>query len=57
MSIIGNRKEQSEILEMLEVPLLYGSLSDQSLTSPEEEINQPRRAGRLTFQTFISVAS
>jgi len=37
---------------MPEVPLLYGSPSDQSLTSPDEWINQLREAGRFNVSNL-----
>jgi len=52
MNVVGNCKKQSETLEMPEVPLLYGSPSDRSLTSPEEWINQLRKAGKLNVSNL-----
>ena len=52
MSIIENNEKECETLNMPEIPLLYGSPSDQSLTSPEDWINQYRKAGRLNVSNL-----
>jgi len=52
MSIIGDHEKQCETLKMPEVPLLYGSPSDRSLTSPENWINQLRKAGRFNVSNL-----
>ena len=52
MGIIRHCKKEFETLEMPRVPLLYGSPSDRSLTSPEEWINQLMKADRLNVSNL-----
>ena len=47
MGIFKNHEGRCKDSEMPRIPLLYGSPSDRSLTSPEEWINQLRKADRF----------
>ncbi len=52
MSIIEDHEKRRETPKMPEIPLLYGCPSDQSITSPEDWLNQLRKAGRLDVSSL-----